>query len=256
MRRLISFPCAGETLVGTLDDGGGRVGVLVVSGGNEVRAGAHRGMARMAQALAAQGISVFRFDRRGIGDSSGAEHDNLNARPDIEAALAAFQGAAPHVKRITGYGNCDAATALLLIELGLHALVLSNPWLGDEGDGLPPADAIRAHYAERVKDPGTWVRALTGGVNLRKLAGGISKISGDGAALPLEAQTMAAWRKHPTARIVLARGDATAIAFAGAAERAGRATMLRYIETDSHSFAHAGDMDQLIAEISEAALSA
>ena len=44
MRRLIEFPCAGETLFGTLDEAPGSTGLLIVSGGNEIRIGAHRGM--------------------------------------------------------------------------------------------------------------------------------------------------------------------------------------------------------------------
>ena len=48
MRELISFPCEGDTLAGTLDDAPGATGLLIVSGGNEIRCGAHRGMALLA----------------------------------------------------------------------------------------------------------------------------------------------------------------------------------------------------------------
>ena len=71
MRELIAFDCTGETLLGALDRAKGATGLLIVSGGNEVRMGAHRGMASLAARLAARGVPVFRFDRRGIGDSSG-----------------------------------------------------------------------------------------------------------------------------------------------------------------------------------------
>ena len=52
MRELVWFPCEGDTLVGTLDDASGSTGLLIVSGGNEIRCGAHRGMASLAGALA------------------------------------------------------------------------------------------------------------------------------------------------------------------------------------------------------------
>ena len=71
MRKLIAFPCAGETLIGTLDAAPGRVGLLIVAGGNEIRCGAHRGMALLAAEVAARGYPAFRYDRRGIGDSTG-----------------------------------------------------------------------------------------------------------------------------------------------------------------------------------------
>jgi hypothetical protein len=37
MRRMIDFDCAGDMLVGTLDEGEGTTGLLIVSGGNEIR---------------------------------------------------------------------------------------------------------------------------------------------------------------------------------------------------------------------------
>ncbi len=67
MPRLIGFTCDGETLIGSLDAAEGTIGVLIVAGGNEIRAGAHRGMASLARALAAAGVPAFRFDRRGGG---------------------------------------------------------------------------------------------------------------------------------------------------------------------------------------------
>ncbi|WP_334007723.1 hypothetical protein [Sphingomonas aerolata] len=114
MRRLIAVPCEGETLVATLDEAAGATGVLIVSGGNEIRSGAHRGMAMLARRLAAGGTPVFRYDRRGIGDSSGENRGFLSAQADLVAAAAAFRAAVPHVTRLVGFGNCDAASALAL----------------------------------------------------------------------------------------------------------------------------------------------
>ena len=73
MRRVIAVPCDGETLAATLDEAEGTTGLLIVSGGNEIRCGAHRGMAMLAEKLAARGVTVLRYDRRGIGDA-GADH--------------------------------------------------------------------------------------------------------------------------------------------------------------------------------------
>ncbi len=180
MRELIAFPCEGDTLAGTLDEAEGMTGLLIVSGGNELRCGAHRGMALLAAALAAHGVPVFRFDRRGIGDSEGANHGYADSGPDIVAAARAFRALQPQLKRIVGFGNCDAATALALFhrDAGIDALVLANPWVGDEGDDLPPAAAIRSHYADRLKDPRQWLRALSGGVNIGKAMKGLRKVSG------------------------------------------------------------------------------
>src|SRR3546814_4060218 len=77
-----------------------------------IRSGAHRGMAMLSQRIAAAGHPVFRFDRRGIGDSDGSNGGFETSGPDIAAAIAAFRAAAPHVARIAAFGNCDAASAL------------------------------------------------------------------------------------------------------------------------------------------------
>ena len=114
MRHQLSFGCEGATLAASLDEAPGATGLLIVSGGNEVRSGAHRGMAMLAQRIAGEGYPVFRFDRRGVGDSTGENGGYANSGPDVAAAIAAFRAAAPHVTRIVAFGNCDAASALLL----------------------------------------------------------------------------------------------------------------------------------------------
>src|SRR5690606_29966334 len=134
MRRHLSFDCEGAALAATLDEAPGTTGLLIVSGGNEIRSGAHRGMAMLAQRIAAAGHPVFRFDRRGVGDSEGENRGFEASGPDIAAAIAAFRGATPHVTRIAAFGNCDAASALLLHRpAGIDALLLANPWTYETG---------------------------------------------------------------------------------------------------------------------------
>lgn len=254
MRRLIPFTCAGETLLGTLDEAPGKTGLLIVSGGNEIRIGAHRGMALLAQKLAARGIPVFRFDRRGIGDSTGENGGFLSSGPDIGAAAATFSAEAG-IERLVGFGNCDAATALALFggAAGVDRLILANPWTIEDADGLPPAAAIRARYAGKLRDPREWLRLLRGGVNFRKLAGGLAKV----AQTPSEpsglaerlAAALSGWADRAT--ILLAEGDATAIAYRDAAMRLGIAAEALICTTDSHSFARAGDAEWLESRIVE-----
>src|SRR3546814_15129203 len=106
MRTLIAFPCEGETLVGTLDAAPGKTGLLIVSGGNEIRVGAHRGMALLAERLAAAGLPVFRFDRRGFGDSTGANDGYTPSGPDLPAAVRAFRAAVPPLSTTFGSAPC------------------------------------------------------------------------------------------------------------------------------------------------------
>jgi exosortase A-associated hydrolase 1 len=252
MRELIAFPCEGDTLAGTLDDATGSTGLLIVSGGNEIRCGAHRGMALLASDLAASGVPVFRFDRRGIGDSEGVNHGWEDSGADITAAATSFRTVAPQMKRIVGFGNCDAATALALFhrDAGIDSLVLANPWVGDEGDDLPPADAIRSHYADRAKDPKQWLRLVSGGINIGRAIKGLRKAS----AAPREvgnpiAERMAAALADTPHRFLLANRDNTAIRFAGAWPHGGDK---RECATDSHSFARSSDAAWLAAQLREA----
>ena len=110
MRRIVQLICEEATLFGTLDEGVSTTGLLIVSGGNEIRIGAHRGMTELAQKIASSGYAVFRFDRRGVGDSDGENNGFGSSEPDIGAALAAFRTACPHINRVVAFGNCDAAT--------------------------------------------------------------------------------------------------------------------------------------------------
>ena len=225
MRHQLSFLCEDAALAASLDDAPGTTGLLIVSGGNEIRSGAHRGMAMLAQRIAAAGHPVFRFDRRGIGDSEGENGGYMHSGPDIAAAIAAFRTAAPHVTHILAFGNCDAASALLLHQpLALDGLILANPWTYDEAEwdageppALPPASAIRARYLARIKDPKSLLRLLKGEIDIGKLVRGLSAMkrtpqaaAPDSLAARLDAAMTAL---ACPATILLATGDRTAQAF-------------------------------------------
>src|SRR5690606_36327197 len=113
MKRLpLTFASDESTLAGTLDTTPALVVLLIVSGGNEIRAGAFSGQAQLAARIQKAGFPVFRFDRRGVGDSEGENLGFRNSRKDIVAALAAFRAITPQMNRVIGFGNCDAASAL------------------------------------------------------------------------------------------------------------------------------------------------
>ncbi len=227
--------------------------MLIVSGGNEIRCGAHRGMARLAATLASAGVPVLRFDRRGIGDSTGDNSGFEGSADDISAAAAALR--ASGVDRIVGFGNCDAASALALFHdtAGIDALVLSNPWTGGSADALPQAAAIRARYAERLRDPREWVRMLRGGVDFPKLISGLAKVArtpSEVDGLPLR-MAAALRRSGVPGTILLAALDNTAIAFADAwAKTSERPTVaIETLQSASHSYAGEGDFEWLVARI-------
>lgn len=215
-RRHLTFACEDDTLAGTLDDAPGTAGLLLVSGGNEIRAGAFAGQAHLAARVAAAGFPVFRYDRRGIGDSTGDNRGFLDEGADIAAALAAFRAERPDLARVVGFGNCDAASALMLGGgAGCDALVLANPWTFDDDDGAPPPAAIRARYAEKLKNPKELVRLATGKVSLRKLAGGLKRAVSPAPPPTSLAQDIAAGLAafEGSVRLLLAERDRTGQAF-------------------------------------------
>ncbi len=182
MSRLqFQFGCGSLKLGGTLDTAPGITGLLLVSGGNEIRSGAFSGQSQLATRIAQSGFPVLRFDRRGIGDSEGENRGFRSSAGDIRAALEAFRAMAPQMEHIFAFGNCDAASALMLAGgEGFGGLILSNPWTIEESGEPSGSDepqqapkAIRARYAERLKNPREIARLLRGGVDLGKLMRGL-----------------------------------------------------------------------------------
>lgn len=174
-RRHIAFACEDSQLVGTLDDAPGKHGLLIVTGGNETRAGAFSGQAALAARVAAAGYPVFRFDRRGVGDSEGENAGFRGSGRDIAAAFATFVVEQRGLERVVAFGNCDAASALMLFGgAGCHSLVLANPWTFDEeaSEEMSPG-AVRARYAEKLKDPREVLRLVRGNVSPVKLLRGM-----------------------------------------------------------------------------------
>jgi exosortase A-associated hydrolase 1 len=181
-RRVVAFPCGGAKLYGMLDCGAahGATGLLIVSGGTEIRAGAAAGQAALAARLAeAAGVPVFRFDRRGIGDSEGENHGWRGSRDDIAAALGSFRAALPGLRRVVGFGLCDGAAALMLHgpDLpGLDGLVLANPWtFDDDSDPAHSPRALRRRYLARLADRHAVWRLITGAVDPGALLRGLRR---------------------------------------------------------------------------------
>ena len=265
MRRMIDFDCHGDHLTGTLDEGDAKAGLLIVSGGNEIRSGAYAGQAAMARHFADKGYPVFRYDRRGVGDSEGENGGFESSADDIAAAVATFRAEAPHMQKLIAFGNCDAATALALFHAGLpiDVLVLANPWVieisSTEPDAPTPpsAAAIRARYLTRLKNPRSVMDLLTGKIDLRKLAGGLTKAVKKEAPSGL-AERVATALAHSSLpiHILIAQRDTTGLAFMGSWKTSGfdgvrtRSDIeLTMLDTASHSFADAASKMHLSEKI-------
>lgn len=253
MRRHLTFACEGSTLLGTLDEAAGTTGLLLVSGGNEVRSGAWAGQGRLAARIAAEGFPVFRFDRRGVGDSEGGNGGFRTSAPDIAAALAAFRRECPQVSRIVGLGNCDAASALMLARgTGLDALVLSNPWTIEDDEAPAPPAAIRDHYRRRLADPAALLRLLTGKVSPARLVASLRDALRKPAPPSTLAQDLAAGMSGFAGPVIflVADRDRTGQAFLAAWDK--RDTRIRRCPDATHSYVEPAARDWLAGQVLDA----
>lgn len=247
------FECEEQTLAGTLDEGSLTTGLIIVSGGNEIRSGAHAGMARLAQEIAKKGYPVFRYDRRGIGDSSGTNRGFLETQDDISSAIEQFHKINPQIERVVAFGNCDAASALAIFgaNIAVDMVILANPWVIEETDNsseaptAPPPSAIRSRYWERIKNPTSIIDLITGKIDLRKLASGLKQATQkqENTALSILLRDGLIRLGVPT-RILLANRDTTARAFLAAwsskdfaAARVKPNITTKTLDSASHSFA-------------------
>lgn len=174
------FRCGEERLLGLIDGVAlaSRVGVLIIVGGPQYRVGSHRQFAALARSLAASGLPVMRFDHRGIGDSEG-ETTFEALGPDIHAALDAFLGACPQVRKVIVWGLCDAASAILMETPGdvrVAGAVLLNPWV--RSDETLARSYLSGYYLKQLTSATFWRRVLGGDVPIgRALPGVVETVS-------------------------------------------------------------------------------
>ncbi len=169
----VRFSCGEDALLGVaaVPPDAQSVGVLIVVGGPQTRAGSHRMFVLLARALARQGVAAFRFDCRGMGDSSGAMRSFEDIEDDIACASAAFRAAVPEVDRVVLWGLCDAASAILMgiARWGdVAGVVLANPWVRSEESHN--RTIVRHYYADRLRQREFWVKLLTGGLPVGRVA--------------------------------------------------------------------------------------
>jgi len=164
--KALVFDCAADRLFGILHAPSSNprpLGVLIVVGGPQYRAGSHRQFVLMARALAASGYPVLRFDHRGIGDSDGAPRSFEHLEEDVRAALDALHAEIPALRGCVIYGLCDAASAALMYcrsDPRLAGLILANPWVHSEAGAAKAY--VRHYYGDRLLQWAFWRKVASG----------------------------------------------------------------------------------------------
>jgi len=164
--KALVFRCGNDRLLGILhapSSGTRALGVLIVVGGPQYRAGSHRQFVIMAREIARAGHPVLRFDHRGIGDSDGEARSFEELDEDIRAALDAMHTQYPALRGVVVMGLCDAASAALMYGAGdprVAGLVLANPWVRSESGEARAY--VRHYYANRLLQAAFWRKVAAG----------------------------------------------------------------------------------------------
>lgn len=174
-----AFRCQDDLLVGILTAPAQgqpvhKVGLVVVVGGPQYRAGSHRQFVQLARHLASHGVVVLRFDYRGMGDSEGVERDFLSIDADVAAAVDAMLGTQSDLTHVALWGLCDGASASLLYCDGMPdpriaGLCLLNPWV--RSDSSQAKAQIKHYYKDRLMQREFWIKLLSGKVASAALTG-------------------------------------------------------------------------------------
>jgi exosortase A-associated hydrolase 1 len=174
MSEALEYPivreCQGERFVAIVHPAvaeSSDVGVVIVVGGPQYRAGSHRQFVLTARAFASAGIPVLRFDYRGMGDSDGPLRTFEHVDDDIRAAIDALIVECPTVRRVVLYGLCDAASAVLMYCLNdrrVAGLIVANPWVRTaQGEA---SARLWHYYPRRILQRSFWSKLLTGEMSI------------------------------------------------------------------------------------------
>jgi len=258
----VTFRCHSDELVGVLHQASGKSGkvkrgVLLVVGGPQYRVGSHRQFVLLARHLAKEGIPVFRFDYRGMGDSGGQLLGFEHVQDDIAAAMDCFQQLSPELDEFAIWGLCDAATAASFYaytDARVKGLVLLNPWAYSE-QGEAKA-FLKYYYLQRFFSKAFWLKVLRGefrpkesldslGDNLNKIqsAGAEEKGSQESAGGGnLGGQILSGLKKFSGRSLIILSGkDLTAAQFKDAVGDSREFKKL--LEKDRFSLSHMSDAD-------------
>lgn len=144
-----------------------RVGVLFSSWVDSgTKAGPHRLMFQVSEALAEAGFYALRFDHRGLCDSPGFYKPTIADRIADTRAAAAYFRSALHLDALVGWGMCAGGVLLLNCvnssgpeEERIDGLVLCN-LLGDPESVSPSVDAVATTSVRRVLRNGSLLRKI------------------------------------------------------------------------------------------------
>jgi exosortase A-associated hydrolase 1 len=170
----VAFDCDGEHLIGIIaaPEEPKSLGVVIVVGGPQYRAGSHRQFTALARRVAASGFAALRFDYRGMGDSTGAARTFEDIDSDIRAAIDVLIASCPHIRTVALWGLCDAASAAMMYvpsDPRVVAIALANPWA--RGEQTLARTQLKHYYLQRVLSTDFWRKVFAGRFSVSRATG-------------------------------------------------------------------------------------
>lgn len=156
MEEPVQFICNHKRLYGVLHTPDTVVNpsaiVIIVTGGPQVRTGAHRLYVQLSRFLCEHNWPSLRFDYEGMGDSEGDFVGFQSAEASIASAMTFLQHKFKSKLDFIFWSLCDGATATALYAATypefISGLILCNPLVITE-EGLARS-TIRHYYKERI----------------------------------------------------------------------------------------------------------
>ena len=126
--------------------------VIIITGGPQVRTGAHRLYVQLGRFLCEHNWPSLRFDYEGMGDSEGDFVGFQYAEPSIAVAIAFLQNKFKRKLNFIFWSLCDGATVAALYAAThpecISGMILCNPLVITE-EGLARS-TIRHYYSKRL----------------------------------------------------------------------------------------------------------
>ena len=242
------------------------LGVVIVAGAPQYRVGAHRLFVTIARHLAHHGWPVFRFDRRGFGDSPSKNTDFEHTRPDIHAAIDTLMKAQPHLDGVVLLGLCDGASAALLYGLDdprIKGHILLNPWARRSDSHARVL--LKSHYGRQLGAPTRWWSLLRAPEQLVSALTGFVRVIGKALAPPdrskpdfVDKMTAALKSPGPPRLVVLSSEDFTADEFDNAMRQtttwralAHNQVSMKRVKGADHTFTKKAHLVELMTKIEQ-----
>lgn len=165
--------CEGEELIGITatpySAAPKPIGVVIVVGGPQYRAGSHRQFTLLSRHAAGAGYCTLRFDVRGMGDSSGAARTFEDIAADIRIAVDRLMADHPQLHGVALWGLCDAASAAMMYaptDARVLGLALVNPWA--RGEQTFAQAQLKYYYVRRLLSADFWRKLVSGRFSARQ----------------------------------------------------------------------------------------